>query len=172
MRNLFLLASCAMHTRQYTHLDRWNHVPDDFKHGGSRGNVWFQDNWEPVIRCVDDKRLGTWGDGGKWICDPECLLQKNSCNIFSIGSQNDFRFEDAMKPYGCTINTFDHTTLDANPPAHVTFHQIGISSKSDDQFKSLTDMVELTGIQGRIDVLKIDCEGEFRLQYYGSYLTQ
>ena len=33
--------------------------------------MWYQDNFEPNFSCPFEMRIGSWGDGGKWIC---CLL--------------------------------------------------------------------------------------------------
>jgi len=69
----------------------------------------MQRNWEPQLRCVGDQRLGNVGDGGKWVCDPDCLLEKGKCLLYSFGSNNDFSFETSMKGYGCETHVFDHT---------------------------------------------------------------
>lgn len=151
--------ACAFHLREYSKLPRWKHVPDDFHHGGQRGNAWFQDNFEPAIRCIDDKRLGNWGDGGKYVCDPDCLLQNNNCTIWSVGSNNQFDFEDAMHPYGCSMHTFDHTNSGSAAPKYLTYHRIGLGPRSVGDIKTLMDMYKLTGSLHKIDVLKVDCEG-------------
>jgi len=138
------------------------------------GRAWFQQNWEPNIRCLTDARLGIHGDGGKWVCDPACELKRDECVIFSVGSacpvpppaasharagNNDFSFEEAMKPFGCKIHTFDHTV--ANPTAPdglTTFHRLGLSDSDGGQLKTLQGMAEEAGVD-HVDVLKIDCEG-------------
>jgi Methyltransferase domain len=83
--------------------------PADFNNGGGTGNAWMQRNWEPHLRCVGELRLGQAGDGGKHVCDPDCLLERNACLVYSIGSNNDFGFEISVLPYGCKIHVFDHT---------------------------------------------------------------
>ena len=153
---------CALHDklREYARNSRFHEVPNDFHHGGETGRVFFQLNWEPSIRCIADKRVGVFGDGGKWICDPDCLLVARNCTVFSIGSNNQWDFENAMEPYGCRIHTFDHTVAAPATPAHVTFHPYGAAGQSaGPSLKSLPDMYALAGVTGRIDVLKIDCEG-------------
>ena len=100
--------------------------PSDFNNGaqGGAGNAWMQRNWEPHLRCVGELRLGQAGDGGKHVCDPDCLLERNACLIYSFGSNNDFGFETSVLPYGCAIHVFDHTgpcALPACPPVtHLT----------------------------------------------------
>jgi hypothetical protein len=85
--------------------------PADFNNGaqGGAGNAWMQRNWEPHLRCVGEMRLGQAGDGGKHVCDPDCLLERNACLVYSFGSNNDFGFETSVLPYGCAIHVFDHT---------------------------------------------------------------
>jgi hypothetical protein len=50
----------------------------------------------------------------------------------SIGSKNDFGFEESMQEtFGslCTIHTFDHTVAVPKPPSYVTYHSIGIGAR-------------------------------------------
>jgi len=139
--------------------------------------AWFTVNWEPAMRCAGDRRLGPNGDGGKWVCDPDCLLKKGQCVAFrcasraetpslwadghrSIGSKNQFGFENSLAPFGCTVHTFDHTVTNPTPPAHVSFYKYGLDGPggSDPQLKSLLELRDLTGVT-KIDLLKVDCEG-------------
>ena len=83
--------------------------PNDFGNGGGAGNAWMQRNWEPHLRCVGEVRMGPAGDGGKHVCDPECLLERGDCVVYSFGSNNDFGFENSLLPYKCQIHVFDHT---------------------------------------------------------------
>jgi hypothetical protein len=83
--------------------------PTDFGNGGGSGTAWMQRNWEPHMRCIGEERLGPAGDGGKHVCDPECLLERKDCLVYSFGSNNDFGFESAILPFGCEIHVFDHT---------------------------------------------------------------
>jgi hypothetical protein len=42
-----------------------------------------------LSRCQLEERLGNWGDGGKWICDPRILLRPQpmaKCLVYSIGT--------------------------------------------------------------------------------------
>lgn len=72
------------------------------------GTGWFQWWWEPCIGCGDDERVGPLGDGGKWICNPQKLLAPSKCNLLSIGSNNDFRFErEIVKRWNCTVHIYD-----------------------------------------------------------------
>jgi Methyltransferase domain len=69
-------------------------VPNDFHYGGASAREWFQQNWQPAFRCLDDQRVGNVGEGGKWLCDPDCLIAKGNCLVFSVGSNNQFDFEE------------------------------------------------------------------------------
>ena len=74
---LFVFANsaekCDFHTRLVEHLmeKRYQEMPEDLNNGGGeRGNLWMQNNWEPTIRCAENRRVGHFGEGGKWVCDP------------------------------------------------------------------------------------------------------
>ena len=115
-------------------------------------------DWEPTIRCVENRRVGHFGEGGKWICDPDCLLLPHHCTIFSIGSNNEFSFEESLQTHECEIFTFDHTTGGEAHPSFVHFNRYGIAANSGGNMKTLVDMAALANVSD-IDVFKIDCEG-------------
>lgn len=132
---------------------------------------WYQNNWEPNFTCLDERRIGRWGDGGKWVCDPRRIVAKaeagHGCLVYSVGSNNDFSFEESIlrdiSP-ACEIHTFDPTIGDrpAKPLAdeQITFHPWGLSNKNDGKYKTLqTIMQDLDHGNREIDILKIDCEG-------------
>ena len=154
-------SQCRMHTAlgMYAHMAKFHELPNDIHNGGENGRTFFQRNWEPSIRCIADRRMGVPGDGGKWVCDPNCLLVHNNCNILSVGSANDFTFEDSFKSYGCAVHTFDHTVREPKPPIGVTFHPYGAASQSHGEFRSLSEMAAVSNMNETIDILKIDCEG-------------
>ena len=69
--------------------------------------MWLQTCWEPYVGCSDEERVGPIGDGGKWICNPVRDIVKNDCVVVSVGSNNDFRFEEEMvERFGCTVHVF------------------------------------------------------------------
>jgi len=45
--------------------------PVDPNAGSDNPNVWYYNNWIPVIECPHLMKLGGLVDGGKWTCDPE-----------------------------------------------------------------------------------------------------
>lgn len=131
--------------------------------------------YEPDFVCQHERRIGRLGDGGKWVCDPHRIAVQDECLVYSVGSHNDFSFEEAViRDIGqhCEIHTFDlidyaEGAIDVgdrfyegvNKPA-VNFHQVGIGSDKPPKFKSLQTIVSELGHEGRtIDIFKIDCEG-------------
>lgn len=130
---------------------------------------WYQNNWEPNFTCLHERRLGLWGDGGKWACDPHRIttrVKERGCLVYSVGSNNDFSFEEAIlrdvSPE-CEIHTFDHT-IGAKPsklPVNVTFHPWGLARKNEGQnMKTMASIIRTLGHTDReIDIFKIDCEG-------------
>jgi len=74
-----------------------------------RSSWFWADNFEPEFTCPHEFRLGKLGDGGKWVCDPH-RIPKDSCLIYSIGSNGHYDFEvNALEHVSknCEIHTFD-----------------------------------------------------------------
>ena len=124
-------------------------------------------HWEPVFTCQHERRVGRWGDGGKWVCDPHRITKnKQSCLVYSVGSENDFSFEEGVwldvSPE-CEIHTFD-PTIGEQPSnlsaGNIHFHPWGLAAQDNGTSKTLPSIVKDLGHTGReIDILKIDCEG-------------
>lgn len=125
------------------------------------GSVFFQNNWEPVVACAYERRMGNAGDGGKWICDPDNGKTKRML-IYSLGSNNDYSFETAMHDFyeNVEIHTFD-AGVAKNKPDFVRYHPYWISgSDLSPNKRSLSSLITELGHADRtIDVLKIDIEG-------------
>ncbi|KAI8925096.1 methyltransferase domain-containing protein [Entophlyctis helioformis] len=108
-------------------------------------------------------------DGPKWMC-PEYLQTSESeqCTIFSIGSNGDFNFEEAMHKFvgnKCKIYTFDCTGNWSNPTTE--FHPWCVSDTNDivdgRQYKTLTTMMKDLDVK-KIHLFKVDVEGyEFKM---------
>eukprot|EP00123_Amoebidium_parasiticum_P006735 comp17626_c0_seq1/m.17336 comp17626_c0_seq1/g.17336 ORF comp17626_c0_seq1/g.17336 comp17626_c0_seq1/m.17336 type:complete len:367 (-) comp17626_c0_seq1:472-1572(-) len=139
----------------------------NFNWAGSRkeGNAYFQDNWEPTFSCPYERRLGHWGDGGKWICNPHRI--KRPAIVYSLGSNNDFSFELAMHQHFAKqveLHTFDFG-YPVGKPGFVNYHQYFISA--DDRNATLRNRVPHKTIKTimqelgheHIDIFKIDIEG-------------
>lgn len=155
---------------------RYNPAIPPVKDGHFRNvlsGFFYQNHYEPDFVCSHERRIGKMGDGGKWICDPHRIAQKDSCLVYSVGSNNDFSFEEAVlrdiSPE-CEIHTFDPKDYSAGAKAAgVEFHQVWFTDKDVDKpnnaqttgkGRTLSSIVKELGHEGRtIDVFKIDCEG-------------
>ena len=133
-------------------------------------------NYEPTFTCTHERRVGGLGDGPKWLCDPHRIQQQDSCLVYSVGSNNNFMFEEAILSTisdKCEIHTFDHTVglNPSNKPSAVHFHPWGLKQQDSGQFKSFPTIVRELGHKHRvIDILKIDCEG-CEWETYASWFT-
>jgi hypothetical protein len=123
---------------------------------------FFLTNWEPNFHCSHARRIGTMGDGGKWVCDLFRLKTRSNCLIYSAGSAGEFSFETQMKRFlpNCEIHTFD-TTLYECPKNVCVFHQIILGNGTFPAGSKTWQMIiEDLGHRNRlIDVFKIDIEG-------------
>jgi hypothetical protein len=134
---------------------------------------WYATNWHPDFHCGYEDFVGLGGDGGKWVCDPHRLLQKEKCIVYSIGSNGKFDFEiniNLRLPH-CEVHIFDFTDYsEAMTKLHINafYHSWGLGSSSgranvkrkhNRTFKSFRETVQELGHVGRtIDIFKIDCE--------------
>lgn len=123
------------------------------------------DLFQPYINCPGGKksmrRLGDTGDGGKWLCQD--LLERDECVVFSLGSNGQYDFEEALlKETPCTIYTFDCTYDGISLGARHKYIKkcIGSMEKegSDPRFITLSNAVREVGVN-KINLLKIDIEG-------------
>jgi hypothetical protein len=164
-------------------MERTKHMPFRNPEGNNQTSkqlsVYWSTMWWPTFHCAAAERLGSTGDGGKWVCDPWRISQQESCLIYSIGSNNDFSFEHSLhQRLGpvCEIHTFDHTigSDPSNKPPFVNFHPVGLSNERilelpsssheraaiGSKLLSLNRIVKRNNHESRawIDILKIDCE--------------
>ncbi|CAI7917089.1 unnamed protein product [Closterium sp. NIES-53] len=117
----------------------------------------------PAYPCLMEERLGTWLDGGKWVCRPS-LLNASSV-VYSIGSDGKDSFEEEIfSRFKSQIHVFDHT-LTPRKKAKVErkkaykFHPIGLAVSSNES-ASLSSFKDLTTMLGHsfVDIFKVDCE--------------
>ncbi|CEM12199.1 unnamed protein product [Vitrella brassicaformis CCMP3155] len=151
------------------------------KISGANGQTFYQMFFDPDWSCEFEVRLGTLGDGGKWVCDPDRIRSRSNasgepCLVYSVGGSNEWSFEDSVhKTLGCEVHTFDHTVaVPEAKPEHVHFHRWGIDQpgkganlKADDPgplTAGLNEIITALGHESReIDIFKIDVEGaEFK----------
>lgn len=129
----------------------------------------------PLYPCFGEERLGAWGEGGKWICDAHKL--SSASIVYSVGSQGETSFEEGLhKSFGVVTHTFDPTlakeqVVRLNGVPFLAFHDLGWTGAADVEtvavelpeaqskpFLRAAEVVERLG-HGRVDVLKMDCEG-------------
>jgi len=125
---------------------------------------FYQNHYEPDFVCQHERRVGNLHDGGKWICDPHRITKQKECLVYSIGSNNDFSFEEYVQTdigAHCEIHTFDFGNFaEGAKKAGVQYHQYGVGLDDPPRFKSIKTIVKELGHEGRIiDIFKIDCEG-------------
>ncbi len=138
--------------------------------------------FDAVVDCNTTLRIGTWGDGGKWLCDPEKLPTSTIVYSFGVGDEVSFDHEMAGT-FGAEVHMFDpspsvkrrYGALEsgkAQGRGRVFFHPIGLGPVSSEKgkewtltiegqscpAKSLADIARSLG-HARVDILKIDIEG-------------
>ncbi|XP_071746644.1 probable methyltransferase-like protein 24 isoform X1 [Lepeophtheirus salmonis] len=115
-------------------------------------------NWMPSCNFVD---------GAKWMCIDDIMrdVSRNKCVVYSFGINNDWSFDDQLANIGCKVFSFDPTMkIDTHQRSkNLMFYKLGISSESNDQYKSLKDIFQLTKNTNKyITYLKMDIEGHER----------
>jgi len=138
--------------------------------------------FDAVIDAKNMVRVGTFGDGGKWVSDPQSL--RTGTVVYSFGAGTEISFDAEMAGlYGCEVHCFDPTpSLERNfvhcrPGQSVgkgtfSFHAVGLGPVSLDpekandlvledqkcKVKRLSHIAAELG-HSQIDILKIDIEG-------------
>lgn len=130
---------------------------------------WYTNNWHPYFTCPQEQLIGTVGDGHKYVCDPHRLKKLDDCLVYSVGSDGEFSFEDALYALApnCEIHIFDfgdyaEIMKKDFPNLKATLHPFGMagSGKHPSNVKSMQEILARLGHEGRrIDILKVDCEG-------------
>ncbi|KAF4691031.1 hypothetical protein FOZ60_016395 [Perkinsus olseni] len=139
----------------------------------NRPDKWFARNTFPEVSCEFEERLGTRGDGGKWVCESYKLgreFRREPVIIYSVGYGNSFSFEAAFHDEvndNAEIFVFEidkelYEKAVRVGPAYITWKHWGLASR-DDRAKehfTLPTMRRMLGHADRvIDIFKIDCEG-------------
>ena len=90
------------------------------------------------------------------------------CVIFSVGSRNQYQFEeDVFKRTKCFVEVFDCTVDSFTPPEHIKSrirtHKVCLGGKTEvidgKTFMNWTSLNALTGLKTNPDFLKMDIEG-------------
>lgn len=132
------------------------------------------DFFTPAFRCPHRvERIGTLGDGGKWFCGLERLVQQTKpCVIYSFGINGESSFEEALLTAApqCEIWGYDFSVASFGPEirdnallharSHFFPYALGgqDSPYSDPPVFTLQSLMRQNG-HTFIDVLKIDIEG-------------
>ncbi len=138
--------------------------------------------FDAVVDCRTSLRVGTWSDGGKWVCDPDRLGP--SPIVYSFGVGNEISFDREMaSTFGAQVYMFDPTPSvsqmwtafkagQAEDTGRIFFHALGLGPVSEEAgkqraltlegqvcpVKTLREMAELLG-HTHVDIVKLDIEG-------------
>jgi hypothetical protein len=128
----------------------------------------------PAFRCPHRvQRIGTLGDGGKWVCGLDRIAQQRKpCRIYSFGINGESSFEAALLEAApqCEIWGYDFSVKTFGPEiANVSaldarghFFSYGLGSEdtpyADPPMFTLQSLMRQNG-HDFIDLLKIDIEG-------------
>ncbi|KAA1471693.1 hypothetical protein DENSPDRAFT_837743 [Dentipellis sp. KUC8613] len=120
------------------------------------------------------QRIGTLGDGGKWVCGMERIQKKDSCVIYSVGINGESSFEAALlqKAPNCQVWGYDFSVSKFGPEieevpslkkrAHFQPWALGgHDAHGETDSPKMYTLQTLMKINGHnfIDILKIDIEG-------------
>jgi hypothetical protein len=138
--------------------------------------------FDAVADCNTTLRIGTFGDGGKWLCEPERLPASTVVYSFGVGDETSFDHEMAAV-FGAEVHMFDPSPSVTRKfesfkagkpqgPGRIFFHALGlgpVSSAPGKEWsltiegqpcaaKSFADIAKSLG-HTHVDILKIDVEG-------------
>jgi len=138
--------------------------------------------FDAVVDCHTTLRVGTWSDGGKWLCDPEQLSTATVVYSFGVGDEISFDREMAAM-FGADVYMFDPTPSlspkyqsfkagSREGRGRIFFHALGLGPAAGEPgkeptltlegqrcpVKSLGDIARTLGHE-HVDILKIDVEG-------------
>ncbi|KAK7055102.1 Methyltranfer-dom domain-containing protein [Favolaschia claudopus] len=146
-------------------------IPNPDHVGQARYTIW--DFFVPAFSCpFSVYRVGTLGDGGKWVCGFERVVSRPECVVYSIGVDQQSSFEQALLSQSdhCQVYGFDPSASEwgeklredsaVNPRAHFFPYKFGGANNHDASPKEYT-LVEVMKELGHsfVDILKIDIEG-------------
>lgn len=129
----------------------------------------------PAYQCPHHvERIGTMGDGGKWVCGIERIAHESSCVVYSFGINGESSFEaDVLsRAPSCQVFGYDFSVKSFGPEitqirdladrSHFWPYALGPadghSHGENPPMWSLESLMKVNGHQF-IDVFKIDIEG-------------
>ena len=116
--------------------------------------------FEPYIGCPPDRELlryGADGEGGKLLCNISGLPP--NCTVFSLGSNNQYDFEEAvLAATVCTVHTFDCTVDGYSIHKRHLFHKLCLGDpQHHNGYITLDDALRIAGVE-EVSLLKMDIE--------------
>ncbi|CAK5271407.1 unnamed protein product [Mycena citricolor] len=131
------------------------------------------DLYAPIFSCPFQAfRVGTMGDGGKWVCGFERVIQQDRCIVYSMGVNHQSSFEQQILrgSKSCTVYGFDFSVSNWGPElvadtavnARAHFYPWKITGV--DNHGAVPKEYSFHGIMKEfghefVDILKIDIEG-------------
>ncbi|KXZ45382.1 hypothetical protein GPECTOR_55g288 [Gonium pectorale] len=121
--------------------------------------------FQPFISCPPERplrRVGPLNDGGKWLCEP--AREVAPCTIISMGSNMDFRFEEAvLNETVCNVATLDCTVDGRVLGDRHKFFKVCVgnsrhAAREPGRVVTYSQLLQQLGLQS-LAILKIDVEG-------------
>ncbi|KDQ55720.1 hypothetical protein JAAARDRAFT_159072 [Jaapia argillacea MUCL 33604] len=153
---------------------KWGPTPRDVDAFPSHGEFYtLWDFFIPAFQCPHRvQRIGTLGDGGKWMCGLDRVVKKPKCVIYSFGVNGESSFESSIleRGPGCEVWGYDFSVNSFGPEitsvpnldsrAHFYPYALGPSDAptSDPPMFTLQTLMKRNG-HSFIDILKVDIEG-------------
>ncbi|KAF1759808.1 hypothetical protein GCK72_016275 [Caenorhabditis remanei] len=120
----------------------------------------------PEVFCPEKIRVGTVGDGGKWVCNP-WKVPRDSV-MFSLGLNNYIGFEEEWQKMTNNSNVlYGFDAAEQNPDTKNTYSNIrgtsrqatiAVASDPSKHKYTIEDLARTSNISD-IEILKIDIEG-------------
>jgi len=146
---------------------------DPYPTHGEYYTLW--DFFIPAFQCPHRvQRVGTLGDGGKWVCGLDRVAKQDKCVIYSFGINGESSFEATLLKRGPTCEAwgYDYSVNSWGPEitddpelrdrAHFKPFALGGTNHHNDsdnpKYWTLDALMSLNG-HTFIDILKIDIEG-------------
>ncbi|KAJ7166435.1 methyltransferase domain-containing protein [Mycena crocata] len=161
-------------------INKYGPTPDEVESFPTHGEFYtLWDFFPPHYQCPHRlQRLGTLGDGGKYLCGLPRIATKESCVVYSFGINSDSSFEAEIltRAPGCQVYGYDFSVkshsstqqfgpeITANerlaPRAHFFPYALGPKDKptADPPMYTLQSLMKTNG-HAFIDILKVDIEG-------------
>ncbi|CAL8105630.1 unnamed protein product [Orchesella dallaii] len=142
---------------------------DEFKPWGDTGFTVLWNLFAPTFDCpYMKKRIGSIGDGGKWLCGFELLEEskttKAPCVVYSFGVNRESSFEaEILEKTNCDVFAYDMTVRRMGQQisgggTKLRFKSVGLGVNNTHNLRTLETLMAENG-HVWIDVLKIDIEG-------------